>query len=493
MKKTAAFLLALLMLAASMTACGESDDSNAPAVTTASQAVTEAPETESDVMPLGLDPELNYGGYEVKILTPSADEKDSFVTEQNGDLVADALYSRDRTVEELLSVKLTPVSYSDLGMDTAKIEKMVAAGEDVYDFMHLQGSTFFANKPTFEINFLDVSDSENLSIDSPWWNGEAMRNLSYNGESIKYLIGDISTSSFSGASVIFYNKQLFDNLYQNPDLPYTDVIDGTWTIDKFAQYCTEGYSDINGDSQGDRDDTWGTMANIWLCQSFYNGFGEVKFHERDENGYVRLNIDTNRAVLLGEKLYSLIWENSGIMYVDDTKWHETAMSKFANNEMLFITNFLFRTQESEMRNMEADYGILPMFKLDEEQENYVSDLNPSGTKWIVIPTTNKDPERTTAVIEALSYYSYYNVTPTFYEDALKAKYVRDSQSGQVIDIVRDSICTDYLIGIYRSTIGQHIINRVIAKKNDFVSSWEKSLSSYTKQMEKAYETLDRHS
>ncbi len=490
MKKTAAFLLALLMLASSMTACGESADSNAPAVTTAS-IVTEAPETQSDVLPLGLDPDLDYDGHEVKILTQSADEKDSFVVEQTGDLVADALYARDRTVEELLSVKFTPVSYSDLHVDSTQIEKMVAAGDDVYDFMHLQGSTFFANKPTFEINFLDVSGYENLTLDSPWWNGEAMRNLSYNGESIKYMIGDISTSSISGASVIFYNKQLFDNLYQNPDLPYTDVIEGTWTIDKFAQYCTEGYSDINGDSQRDKDDTWGTMANIWLCQSFYNGFGEVRFHERDEDGYIRLNLDTERAVLLGEKLYSLIWDNKGVMYVNDTQWHADAMKKFANNEMVFVVNFLFRTQESEMRNMEADYGILPMFKLDEKQENYVSDLNPSGTKWIVIPTTNKDPERTTAIIEALSYYSYYNVTPTFYEDALKAKYVRDSQSGQVIDIVRDSICTDYLIGIYRTTIGQHIINRVVEKKNDFVSSWEKSLKSYTKQMDKAYETLEK--
>ena len=109
---------------------------------------------------------------------------------------------------------------------------------------------------------------------------------------------------------------------------------------------------------------------------------------------------------------------------------------------------------------------------------------------VQVAITCSDAARTTAAIEALSYYSFYEVTPVYYEEALKSKYVRDSESGQVIDIVRDSIQTDYLIGIYRSTIGQHFVNMVRDGNQNFVSGWQKAVKPYQKTMEKNYKDLD---
>ena len=64
MKKVTALFLALLMLAASMSACGEAADTdNAASTDTQSAVTTAAPaETEADVLPLGLDKDLNYDG-----------------------------------------------------------------------------------------------------------------------------------------------------------------------------------------------------------------------------------------------------------------------------------------------------------------------------------------------------------------------------------------------------------------------------------------------
>lgn len=498
MKKTIALLIALLTFANTMIACadsgaGETENASpagAEQAAPANKDTEPAAETEPEKLALGLDAGLSYNGYGVTVLTPDAAKNDSFITEMNGDLVNDALYQRDRAVEELLDITITPVSYSAEGIDYAKLQNSVTAGDDIYDFMHLQGSTFFANRPTLEKILLDMSGEANLTLESPWWNTDATQELSYNGKSIKYLIGDISTTSISGASVIFYNKELFNNIYHDANMPYTDVIEGKWTIDKYGEYCSNAYTDTNGDGQADIDDFWGTMSNNWLLQSFYNGFSDTRFYTRDDNGYVQLDVDTDRVVVFAEKLYNLIWNNPGVMLYNNDSWHNSAVLEFSQNEMLFLAFFLNAIEKDEMRNMESDYGILPFFKLDELQEEYRSDLNPSGTRWICVPVTCSDSARTAAVIEALSYYSFYDVTPVYYEEALKSKYVRDSESGQVIDMVRDSIKTDYLIGIYRSTIGQHFVNNVRDKKQEYVSGWKAALKPYNKQMEKAYADLD---
>lgn len=498
MKKQLSLILALLLLASSFASCANTSGGNSggsdTSDTTGGESNPDETEIETDTeetrIKLGLEEGLDFDGYNMRVLTKTAEVGDSFITDLNGDAVNDALYNRDRTVEKLLDIKITPTSYTDMGYDAAKLQNLIQSNEDAYDFLHIQASTFFANRPTYELLMLDMANEDNLDLEAPWWNTPAMDELSYNGKVRKYLIGDISKSSISGASVIFYNKNLFGDIYQNPDQPYTDVIEGKWTVDKIAEYCEGAYQDTDGNGTKDETDFWGTMMNPWLLASAFNGFSDTRFYTRDSDGYIRLDLDEDRVVTYSEKLWSFVRENSGVYYTTDNNWHNNATKLFAEGNMLFLGFFLSSVENEEFRTMDDDYGILPFFKLDESQEKYYSDLNPSGTQWICVPKTCREVDKTTATIEALSYYSYYDVTPIFYESALKSKYTRDQQSGIVIDMVRDSIRTDYLIAIYRSTIGQHFVNQIAANNQGYISSWQKSLKNYTKQMEKAYAQLD---
>lgn len=498
MKKKLSLIIVLATLLTSFASCSESGSNesestqkeNTPSEST-SAGESESGETETERIPLGLSTDLDFDGYNMRVLTYNAATGDSFITDISGDLVNDKLYNRDRAVEKLLDIKLTPSAYETEGPDYAKLEKLIKANEDAYDFLHLRASTYYANRPTYELNMLNLADDANLNLDAPWWNTEAINELSYNGKSKKYLIGDISLSSISGASVIFYNKNLFNDIYHNPDTPYTDVIEGKWTVDKFSEYCSGAYQDTDGNGTRDENDFWGTMINPWLLQSMYNGFSDTRFYTRDENGLVQLDLDTDRVMTFAEKLYSLVRQNDGVLYLDgNNEWHNNAQALFANDKMLFLAYFLNSVEKEEFRSMESDYGILPFFKLDENQQEYRSDLNPSGTNWITVPTTCREVEKTTATLEALSYYSYYDVTPVYYEQALKTKYTRDQQSGMVLDIVRDSIRTDYLIGIYRSTIGQHFVINIRDNDQNYISGWEKQVKVYNKTMAKNYASLD---
>lgn len=224
----------------------------------------------------------------------------------------------------------------------------------------------------------------------------------------------------------------------------------------------------------------------------HNGFSDTRFYTRDEDGLVQLDLDTDRVMTFAEKLYTLVRQNEGVYYyTNDNNWHNNAKSDFANDKMLFLAYFLSSVEDETFRSMESDYGILPFFKLDESQKEYRSDLNPSGTNWVTVPTTCREVEKTTATIEALSYYSYYDVTPIYYDQALKTKYTRDQQSGMVLDMVRDSIKTDYLIVIYRSTIGQHFVINIRDNDQNYISGWEKQLKMYDKTMAKNYAALEK--
>ena len=83
------------------------------------------------------------------------------------------------------------------------------------------------------------------------------------------------------------------------------------------------------------------------------------------------------------------------------------------------------------RDMKSDFVIIPTPKLDESQEDYF--IRPDTTKLMVIPSNAPDTERTSVIIEALSYEGYTYLRPLYYETMLKNKYLRDEESVEMLD------------------------------------------------------------
>jgi hypothetical protein len=51
------------------------------------------------------------------------------------------------------------------------------------------------------------------------------------------------------------------------------------------------------------------------------------------------------------------------------------------------------------------------------------------------PANLENPERTGIIISALSAEGYKQVTPVYYDIALKTKFIRDEESAEMIDII----------------------------------------------------------
>ncbi|MBQ2734949.1 MAG: hypothetical protein IJF33_03875, partial [Clostridia bacterium] len=126
------------------------------------------------------------------------------------------------------------------------------------------------------------------------------------------------------------------------------------------------------------------------------------------------------------------------------------MDKFKANTALFMVHMLSGTDQ--LRDMEADYGIIPMPKLDDTQENYTTFVH-NGFTVFAIPTTCQIADTVAPFLEAMCAESYRTVTPAYYDVALKVKYARDEEASAMLDIATQSIVLDfgYLFNQYISS------------------------------------------
>ena len=84
--------------------------------------------------------------------------------------------------------------------------------------------------------------------------------------------------------------------------------------------------------------------------------------------------------------------------------------------------------------METDFGILPLPKYDEAQEDYITFVNPAGS-CLTVPITVASVERSGIVLEAMASESYRYLTPAYYNTALQQKYTRDNESAEMLDLL----------------------------------------------------------
>ena len=131
MKSTRIIALLLALLTASSVGCGESADTNE--TTDNTTAASTSDETTSDAPEL---PDEDYEGYNFRILTRIEgwgiyNNENLVVEEENGEILNDAIYTRNRTVEERFNINLTQITTTN---DIAnEIKTTVMAGDDAYD------------------------------------------------------------------------------------------------------------------------------------------------------------------------------------------------------------------------------------------------------------------------------------------------------------------------------------------------------------------------
>ncbi len=474
-KRIFAALLASLLLLPALVSCSDNAQdtpgTSAPADTTTADTTTR--ETERHEIKDSLPDNLKFDGKTFNIYVSTQAVHDTYVMgteEKAGDIVNEAVMDRNTKVQERLDFKLEAKPHADTWKDTAaNISTLLLAGDASFDvYLGIQyGMTSLAAQRMFT----NAYDVKHLDFDQPWWMNNFMNEVAL-GDNYRFLlVSDFNTQAIAYIRNLFFNKVLYEKLYGDPNELYKEVLDGKWTLDRLNTIVAGAYVDLNSDGLSDLKDQLGFIANQLNATTdcFVYGSG-VEFTTRDKDGFIQLNMLSDEAVKLLEDLNKFFHQNAVNV---GSGGKEAAI--FMEGNSLVLGNSMLSTSTS-LRDMEDDYGFLPSPKIYEDQEEYYGLVHDTAL-LTGISSLAKDLDMVGAVLEALSAESYRIVTPAWYESALKLKYARDDISSQVIDLMRESMSTNFIFAYNGSLNGIGQVYRGLITKNssDYVSTVQSKL------------------
>ncbi len=480
--KLTALFLAVLMTASVFASCGDSGASETE--DTADTTPAETVETEE------IDPfaDMDFGGEDIRMMIANR-VRDGMIgsestimhgEELTGEVVNDAVYNRNILVEEKLNIKLVftenEESHTTIG---ASITQLLTAGDDAYELIIHE--LFPLATLSVQNSFLNVFDMPYFDFSKSYWYEDYMSDVSFDSGEKRYILaGDYFLDILRTAHALYFNKDRYRDLYGDPEDLYDLVLEGDWTHDKFLQYSEGAYQDVNGDGIRDAGDLYGfSTYGYWGPMIPWVIGADVNFLDYKSDGAPYFALNDERSVKLIESLNRVYHGTGAYDYQAD---YETA---FLNGSSLF-GGYLRVASMEVFRDMEADLGILPIPKLDDLQENYITSSHDT-TNVGVIPITCSKADTIAAVLEVLSIESAASVIPAYYETSLKTKYVRDDQSAQILDIIRQNISCVFPVafGNYCENMPLYNAFSILLqnKSTDFVSN-------YVKYEDKAQAKLD---
>ena len=481
------FLLASLLLTVSgMTACGGDDTgTTTPETQNNTDTDTAAVVTEETRTQHSVDTDaLDFGGEELnQVAFDWQGYKHYFFAEaENGDVMNDAIYHRNRAVEEALNIRMvTEMQGPNCGEFVKNIKPVILAGDDVYDLMFnhcIDGISTYAS----EGYLYNLDQLPHIDMTAEWWNRTQMDVLRL-GSCTYYAVNDMMIPC---PYVIFFNKEMVSTF--DLEDPYQLVYDGEWTLDVFESMARIATFDVDGNGKMDKNDSWGMTANeLSKYISFMTGSGQF-MTERDADNRVVLAINT-------EKTQSLIDRFATI--AKDKLCYFPPSDVFSDLVTIDTGRMMFQLQDlsyaEEMRGFTVDYGILPYPKYDSEQKDYIT-LDWGGL--MSVPCTIGNPELVGAAMELLAWESGNEVIPTYYDTVLTGKLARDADAVKMLDILFDTIT--YEIGGNYFGFGSgtsdlfYIIPRLAIdkKSTDFASKYKTYEKTALKTIERFYESLD---
>ena len=482
MKKQSRILC--FLLAALLCSCGQAAN-DGPSETTADSGASDTTAAETEYLP-----DRDYEGADFNMLVRT-EFLYEFGAEESGDVVDDAVYARNRAIEEKynITLKLTDVAGSFSLRDTflGVLSNDILSGSGEFDLVASAANYMLPVIP--EGYFLDLCDTPFIDLSKPWWSKGYVDNMMIDN-SLYLATGSASMNLLENMCVIFFNKQMIEDY--DLDDPYTLVESGDWTFGRMMDAARTVNSDLNGNDKLDSEDRVGlfTYGNMTIAQQV--SFG-LPFSERDADGYPRITYMSERMADAFELIKGCLAADEICMYEgtgDTLKRVAEMQSAFQNNNILYMAQVL--SSAGVMRSMSTDFGILPMPKLDDEQERYYTCVLENLTV-LGIPSSVEDDELSGLVLESMAQIGHETVTPTYFGKALGAKYIRDEQSNEMLELIRDSawfdfaylnsVSLDNINHLFNNNLNGSLVSAFEGKREIYESKLETLLDGYRKLKE----------
>lgn len=428
-KNVSLLLLAALTLSAASCGGGGTSVEGTASVSADTETTAALSEAESAYQSL---PDEKYGGYKFKAIAYSdaTSPLSYFHCEtQTGDVIDDAVFARNRTVEERYEVEFAFTAFSTGAAADMAVEmrKSVMAGDNAYDLYitHTSKGPIGMLTDNLVYNWREVPYVE---LDKPWWSQNTIKQVEMMPGYLPFAVSDFDLPAYAFATALIFNKKMVGSY--SLDDPYELVRSGKWTLDTFAAYIKNCSRDVDGNGVYDDKDSYGFASNITYHPQAFPTSCDIRFVEKDPaTGYPKLSVDI-------EKFSKLLGVLNTAFNVDKTTFrtpHDELCPIPYDEDRVLITLVWLAHLES-YRDSNSDYGIIPLPKYDEKQDEYYTLVNRRGCVF-ALPINAENIGRTGTLIEALSILSYQDVVPTYYSSILNAKYTRDEESVEMLELI----------------------------------------------------------
>lgn len=380
---------------------------------------------------------IDYDGYSFRILGMhpgdhylrfvSDETSELWYEEDNADVQKHSVFERNLLTEELLNIKIKPMWGGDDYETTGLCEKLIKAGGDDFDMMY--GPQFKTLPLAMQKNFLNLYNIDTFNPKNEWWDQQYVDTFTFKNSKIFTITGDYLMMDEMASEVIFYNNQVVENY--NLTEPADLVEEGKWTIDRMMELAEAVAGDTDGDGKMTRDDTWGVYDNQFALVHFVEGC-DIHMTELDEEGIPQVIIENEKFSNAVQYCFEKIIMSPATLLGEGD--HSTDLLE--DDRVLFNYDqmgLIFR-----LREMESDFGILPMPKLNDEQKKYTSVINGIWVTTLSVPITVKNTSMIGTIMDVLGGFSTDTVDNTVDEVLLGTKLIRQKRSRDMLKYIVDS-------------------------------------------------------
>ncbi|MCL2097083.1 MAG: hypothetical protein FWH10_09330 [Oscillospiraceae bacterium] len=434
-------------------------------------------------------PEINLNGEDFVIASndysiPIWVQRDIGAEEQTGDNINDAVYLRNSRVEEKFNCVIVDNQVDGV---SELIRRLVRAGDNSLDAATIRlrnmGDLITGN------NLVEFGNLVHIDLDKPWWDINSANDLSV-ANKIFAVASDITLMDKDSTSAMVFNKKLQAD-YGIESL-YSLVKEGGWTLDKLTELSKIASVDVDGNGIMDDNDAYGLLYQRDTFSSFLSGSGEF-VAKKDNNDLPVMTLNTPKALEVLDKLYDFLYDEQYCFHVmkfwepKNIDWTDGMTGIFQDNRALFM--WIRMADVENLRNMDADFGILPIPKYDVGQLNYLQTVNPYVGVATAVPQSAKSAENSSAILEYMAYESRYILQSAYYEIVLETKIARDEESAEMLDIIFNNRVYDIGDVYDFGGIGYDLIFMTMTFNRNIVSTYERRESSALRAIDRLVERV----
>lgn len=451
MKKSfLALLLGLSMLLAPLVSCGN-DEKPTPGENNTGENTTEAPteeQTEYTNDRDDLPEDLDLGGKTFTIFSiaqwAAGGEFDQDSELIEGDVIKQAVFDRNALLKERLHCTIKNVeSLGDTNTDEmlTKVQMMNLMGTAEYQLLVTAG---YRMCPLAQQGLLaDLAQLTSIDLNKDYYSQGYNTALSI-GNAQYLATGTFTMGYYRYMMVNLFNKKLFRA--HGIDEPYDLVRNQEWTYEKMNEIVSQLYYDTDGNSQKDKDDTYGYVIMTGNNGSFTDAFMsacDLHMISKDDDNYYTVNINSERYSDAVDEVLELLF-GQGTLSGENLN-AEDVYDKFGNSTAAMITTRLYGVEDKRVVDLgnTDGYGILPIPKMNLDQADYISYVQDQCFLFGIPGMLGGNSlTQVSQLFEAFASESYRIVKPAYYEKALTSRYVYDPDSVEMLDLIGSHVYVD---------------------------------------------------